>query len=57
MKREEEIKKAGSEYTENYDCFDGDIDDIEIGFIDGAVVADGGRRSGGGCRKVCRCIG
>ena len=23
MKREEEIKKAGSEYTENYDCFDG----------------------------------
>ena len=40
MKREEEIKKAGSEYTENYDCFDGDIDDIEIGFIDGAEWAD-----------------
>lgn len=40
MNREDEIKKAGSEYTKNYDCFDGDIDDIEIGFIDGAKWAD-----------------
>lgn len=40
MKREEEIKKAGSEYTENYDCFGVNIIDIEIGFIKGAKWAD-----------------
>lgn len=40
MNREEEIKQAASEYTKNYDCFDGDIDDVEIGFIDGAEWAD-----------------
>ena len=36
----EKIKKAASEYTKNYDCFDGDIDDVEIGFMDGAKWAD-----------------
>ena len=40
MKREIEIKQAAKEYTKNYDCFDGDIDDIEIGFMDGAEWAD-----------------
>lgn len=40
MNREEEIKQAAKEYTKNYDCFDGDIDDIEIGFMDGAERAD-----------------
>lgn len=40
MNREEEIKQAAKEYTKNYDCFDGDIDDIEIGFMDGAEWAD-----------------
>lgn len=40
MNREEEIKKAGSEYTENYDCFDVNIIDIDIGFIKGAKWAD-----------------
>ena len=40
MNREEEIKKASSEYTENYDCFGVNIIDIEIGFIKGAKWAD-----------------
>lgn len=40
MNREKEIKQAAKEYTKNYDCFDGDIDDIEIGFMDGAEWAD-----------------
>lgn len=40
MNREKEINQTASEYTKNYDCFDGDIDDIEIGFIDGAEWAD-----------------
>nr|DAK50980.1 MAG TPA: Protein of unknown function (DUF551) [Caudoviricetes sp.] len=40
MKREKEIKQAAKEYTKNYDCFDGDIGDIEIGFMDGAEWAD-----------------
>ena len=40
MNREEEIKQAAKEYTKNYDCFDGDIDDIDIGFMDGAEWAD-----------------
>ena len=40
MKREEEIKQAAKDYTKNYDCFDCDIDDIEIGFMEGAEWAD-----------------
>jgi hypothetical protein len=40
MNREEEIIQAAKEYTKNYDCFDGDIDDIEIGFMEGAEWAD-----------------
>ena len=40
MNREKEIIQAAKEYTKNYDCFDGDIDDIEIGFMDGAEWAD-----------------
>ena len=40
MNREEEIKKAASEYTENYGCFESDFDDAKIGFIDGAQWAD-----------------
>ena len=40
MNREDKIKQAASEYTENYDCFDGNIIDIEIGFIKGAKWAD-----------------
>ena len=40
MNREKEIKEAAKEYAKNYDCFDGDINDIEIGFIEGATWAD-----------------
>lgn len=40
MNREEEIIQAAKEYTKNYDCFDGDIDDIEIGFMEGAEWVD-----------------
>ena len=40
MNREEEIEKAGSEDPENYECFDFNIIDIEIGFIKGAKWAD-----------------
>jgi hypothetical protein len=40
MNREEEIKKAASEYTENYGCFNCDLGDVGCGFIDGAQWAD-----------------
>lgn len=40
MNREEEIKQAESEYTENYGCFNCDLDDVGCGFIDGAKWAD-----------------
>lgn len=40
MNREEEIKKAASEYTKNYGCFNCDLDDVGCGFIDGAKWAD-----------------
>ena len=40
MNREEKIKKAASEYTENYGCFNCDLDDVECGFEDGATWAD-----------------
>ena len=40
MNREEEIKQAASEYTENYGCFNCDLGDVGCGFIDGAEWAD-----------------
>ena len=40
MNREEEIKKAGSEYTEDYGCFNCDLGDVGCGFVDGAKWAD-----------------
>ena len=40
MNREEKIKKAASEYTENYGCFNVDLADVGCGFIDGAKWAD-----------------
>lgn len=40
MNREEEIEEAGSKYTDVYGCFNCDIDDIEIGFMEGAEWAD-----------------
>lgn len=40
MKREEEIKEAGSKYTEDYGCFNCDLDDVWTGFVDGAKWAD-----------------
>ena len=40
MNRDKEISNAAKEYTKNYDCFDCDIDDIEIGFMEGAEWAD-----------------
>lgn len=40
MKREEEIKQAASEYTENYGCFNCDLGDVGCGFIDGAKWVD-----------------
>ena len=58
MTREEQIIQAALAYS--FDTDGGHSGDLSAGrddFIDGAVVADGGRRSGGGCRKVCRRIG
>lgn len=40
MNREEEIEKAGSEYTEIYDYFNFNIINIKVGFIEGAKWAD-----------------
>lgn len=40
MNREREISNTASEYTENYGCFNCDLDDVECGFIDGAELAD-----------------
>lgn len=40
MNREEEIKKAASEYTDDYGYFNVDLDDVACGFIDGAKWAD-----------------
>lgn len=40
MNREKEIKQAASEYTENYGCFNCDLDDVDCGFVDGAKWAD-----------------
>ena len=40
MNREEEIKKAASEYTKNYGCFNCDLGDVGCGFIDGAKWTD-----------------
>ena len=40
MTREKEISKVASEYTENYGYFNVDLDDVEIGFMDGAEWAD-----------------
>lgn len=40
MTREEEFEKAASEYTENYGYFNVDLDDVEIGFMEGAEGAD-----------------
>lgn len=40
MNREEEIKKAASEYTENYGCFNCDLGDVGCGFVDGVKWAD-----------------
>lgn len=40
MTREEEIKKAASEYTENYGCFNCNLGDVGCGFIDGAEWTD-----------------
>ena len=40
MNREEEIEEAGSKYTDVYGCFNCDLDDVYIGFVDGAKWAD-----------------
>lgn len=40
MTREKEINQAAKEYTENYGCFNCDLDDVGRGFIDGAKWAD-----------------
>ena len=40
MNREEEIKKAASEYTKNYGCFNCDLGDVGCGFVDGVKWAD-----------------
>ena len=45
MNREKEIKKAASEYTENYGYFNVDLDDVWCGFVDGVKWADGHPKS------------
>ena len=40
MNREKEIKQTAKEYSENYGYFNVDLDDVEIGFMEGAEWAD-----------------
>lgn len=40
MNRDKEIKQTAKEYAENYGYFNVDLDDVEIGFMEGAEWAD-----------------
>lgn len=40
MNREQEIRKAGHNYKEDYGCFNCDLDDVYDAFCDGAKWAD-----------------